>query len=237
LFKLIFVLALTVSVAGFTPDARSAESSVETRKALQTLVASLNLEQYWPLVIEKFGQNGAAAIQSSALASLAGVPNLTDAQRRKAEALIAQWSVPMAEEIYAYHRKIDVTKLLSEMAETVYPKYFTAGEIRELAAFYGSSAFHKVAATNIRMAQEKARSAQGIQGPGIKYGSLLTQGEKEFVMAFGNSALGRKQLAVGPALSKDMLEFLNGRTAAGVNEVVDRYRKMLATELWHVAAD
>jgi hypothetical protein len=221
----------------FLSDARSAEQSLEMTKALQTLVASQNLEKNWPLIIQNSGKTGAAVIQRSALASLAGKPGFTDAQRRKAAGLIAEWSVPMAEEIDALNRAIDVKALLSDMAQTVYPKYFTSSEINDLAAFYSSKAFQKTVEIGLRVGEESARTGKSRESLWAKYDSMLTPDDKKSLAAFGNSAIGKKQQTVGPALGNDMRDFIQSRTDASVNEVADRYGKLLAAKLKDGASD
>ena len=235
MFRSIVILA--VALACLSAGASATEQSGEMKSALHTLVVSLNIEKSWSLIVENSGKTGAAAIQRSFLASMDAKPGLTDAQRQKMTLLIKEWSVPMAEEIDAIHRAIDVTALMDDMAQAVYPKYFTPDEIRKLAAFYGSRAFQKTTEIGIRVNEESARTGNSQALLWKKYESLMTQDEKNVIAAFFNSNIGKKAAAVGPALAKDMRDFYQSRFDVSVNEVADRYGKIMAAKLKEDAAD
>ncbi|NHZ63261.1 hypothetical protein [Massilia genomosp. 1] len=137
----------------------------------------------------------------------------------------------MAADIAEQHRQLDAKALVAEMIMTVYPKYDSAGQIRELTAFYRSKAFKKTVAVGMQASNEAQRTGEAPALVWKRYEKQFDQDEVRTLMAMKNSPLGKHQDAIGPQLKNDCTEFLRARTEAGIDQVADRFGKVMAERL------
>ena len=218
-----FLRLLLLSLCCAYTSAQAAEPSPQLKRAVDKLVESQNLAQMWPMIIETSSKNGAQQIALGAREAIDKNADLTAAQRAKARAIIEEAAPQMAVEIDALHRKIPVKALLTEMAYAVYPKYFTPSEIEEMARFYSGSVFPKLARFQILSQEESARTGRSADTLFSKYVGQLTQSETASVVAFNNSATGRKLQRVGSAFTKEAQMYLFSRTSKDVDDVAHKY--------------
>jgi hypothetical protein len=218
-----FMLPLVLLLCCASTPAGAAEPSPQLKRAVDKLVESQNLAQMWPMIIESSSKNGAQQIVLGAREAVDNNADLTAAQRATARAIIEETAPQMVVEIDALHRKIPVKALFTEMGYSVYPKYFTPSEIEEMARFYSGTVFPKLARFHIRAKEESARTGQSADALFSKYSAQLTQSELASMLAFNNSATGRKLQRVGPAFTEEARMYLLSRTSKDVDQVAHKY--------------
>lgn len=209
----------------------AAEQSADMKEALRLLVESQDMAKHWPTIVENSARTGAAEFEQGALEALERQTGLTPAQQDKARFLIASWSGPIAAEITARQKRRDVSQVVNAMVAAVYPKYFSAAEIRQMAAFYQSSAFHKAVAIELanKGAQRRPPAQQAIET--ARNNARFSPEEKAAIATFQASAVARKQGQVGQQVSADGAAFLKEAMRSDEQEVVGPYAKRLADEL------
>jgi hypothetical protein len=233
LFRLILLFAFALSA--FSATAATPAESPEMTAALDALVASQDIKKNWPMIIENSARNGAAHVQQGALERLAENRTLTEQQRQKMTALLIEEAPAVAKEIEAMHMKLDIDALMHDMVHMVYPKYFSANEIRQLAAFYSGNAFKKLAKMQLQTSAESAPTEQDKKPDWLRYRDVQTVEDLKELAAFQNSAVGRKQQAIGAQMSKEVTEFLHDRLDPAINEVGERYGKRVAARMLEIA--
>ncbi|MES2321917.1 MAG: DUF2059 domain-containing protein [Pseudomonadota bacterium] len=201
----------------------SADLPADTKAALQTLVASQNIDKYWPAIISNAADGGVGQIQKSALAVMEQNRALTPADREILKKIIAETSPQVAIEIKEFQQGLNIDKLVSDMAEKIYPKHYTRDEILELAKFFRSTAYQKVTALGIEIRDENKRTGEDVTALWKKYDARLTTEEKKAFLDFNESPLGKKQLTVGPKVGAESLEYLKARIAEGYDPIITRY--------------
>ena len=205
----------------------SAEPSPQMKAAVANLVESQNLETMWPAIIQSSSATGALEVQRGAQEKIDEATWLTPAQRERAYEIIAETAPQIAADLDTEHSRIPVKQVVTEMVFEVYPKYFTAKEIDELARFYRGQAFQRLARLSIEASSEAKRTGKSVDTVMPKYMARMTPQEQEALVRFSNSATGRKQMRVGPALAEEGRAFLTKATEAGMHAVAVKYGEML----------
>lgn len=229
MYRPLFPLLLSLFCL-FSP-AYAAEPSARMARAVDKLVESQDLDKMWPAIMEGAAQNGARQVERGARESIDKAADLTPAQRTKAYALIADASPRIAAEINELHRNIAVKALVAEMVYAVYPKYFTPSEIEELANFYSSTAFSKLAHFHIQAGAESARTGKSADVLMEKYLAQLTPHETQSLTAFSSSAIGQKQQKLGPAVAAEGRDYLMNKTRADVEAVAVKHAMLIREKL------
>lgn len=226
-FLHLLILSLALAVA----QVRAAPPSPAMHAAIDKLVASQSLEAVWPAMVENSARTGAAKVEKGAREALDAMPELGPGQRARAYAVIAETAPRIAAEITALHRQLPVRELLTEMAYVVYPRYYTAQEIDELARHYGSPVFAKVVRFEMQVDRESARTGQSKDALFAAFVASLTAADKESLVAFGNSATGRKHRELGKAVSNDSRRFLQQRMEKDGEAVTRKYGLLMREKL------
>lgn len=221
------ISTLAFAATLFSANAAAAAPDAEMRAALKELVASQELEKNWPLILDALVQSGVAEIKRGLVDALERNPALTDSQRARALGLAAEMYAPMAAEILASQKNLDVNALMNDTTLQVYPKYFTAGEIRAMSKFYRSSAFKKMVDIGNRVNAEAARTGKSADSLYPKYLAQMSREEQATLTAFGNSAVGKKQQAVGAAVQQESLALYSQRTAPDIDAIAKRFGEKL----------
>jgi hypothetical protein len=220
--KLIATFA-TMAMLGAATPVFAAELSAQTKAALQTLVASQNIDKYWPLILSNATESGVGQIEKSALAVMEQNRALTPADREILKQIISETSPQVASDIKEFQRKLNPTALVTEMAEKVYPRHYTKDEILALADFFNSATYQKVTALGVEIREEHKRTGEDVTALWKKHDARLSTQEKKEFLDFNESPLGKKQLAVGPKVGAECYEFLRARMAEGYDPIVNRY--------------
>lgn len=220
--KFIAAFAAILVLGSATPVFAS-EVPAETKAALQTLVASQNIDRYWPLILSNATESGVGQIEKSALAVMERNRALTPADREILKQIISETSPQVASEIKEFQRKLNPTALVTEMAEKIYPKHYTKDEILALAKFFNGATYQKVTALGVEIREEHKRTGEDVTALWKKHDARLTTEEKKEFLDFNESPLGKKQLVAGPKVGAECFEFLKARMAEGYDPIINRY--------------
>lgn len=225
------ILALALAFSCLWSTAQAAEPGAEAKKALQTIVTAQHIEEKWRSYIDSAAQRHADVMQQTVKDKVNAAPQLSQAQRKKALALLPDWTAAVAGDLKTLDRSMDMTALVDEMAHTVYPRFFTDHEITELAAFYSSSAYRKTIDVGARIKEEQRRT--GVSDPAAwdKHNDLFTAQENDAILAHGRSGLGKKLDRVGPALNRDILTFFGAKTSASISAIAERHMKLFVAKM------
>ncbi|HEX8610775.1 MAG TPA: hypothetical protein VF800_05745 [Telluria sp.] len=225
------ILALVVVISCLRPTAYAAEPGTQTRTALQTIVSAQHVEDKWRVQLDNSAQRHAAVMQQTVKDKVTAAPQLSRAQRKRALAMLPEWTAAVAEDLKTLDRSMDMAALVGEMARTVYPRYFTDAEIEELAAFYSSGAYRKTVDVGARIKEDQRRT--GVSDPAAwdKYNDLFTEQENDAILAHGRSAIGKKLERVGPDLNKDILAFFGAKTSASIGAIAERHMKQFVARM------
>jgi hypothetical protein len=192
--------------------------------ALERLVASQNLAQNWPLLLQNIGAGSTRTVLQGAFDALDGNQALTQAQRARARVAIERLAPQIAADVSAMLTKIDARTLMLGMTEEVYPKYYSLREIQEMSSFYESPAYRKFATMGIQAQGEISRTGQNPALVWARYDARLTPEEKRALAAFQNSPTGQKMHSVSPQVQKESLRYLHARTDGMLNDVMARFK-------------
>lgn len=191
--------------------------------ALERLVASQNLAQNWPLLLQNIGAGNTRTVLQGAFDALDGNTALTQAQRAKARQAVEGLAPQIAADVSAMLAKIDGKALMLGMTEEVYPKYYSLREIQEMSSFYESPAYRKLATMGIQAQGEISRTGQNPALVWARYDARLTSEEKRTLSTFQNSPTGQKMRSIGPQVQQESLRYLHARTDGMLNDVMARY--------------
>lgn len=229
MLKPVLVLALAFSCLFST--AQAAEPGAQTKQALHTIVTAQRVEATWRGHLASAAQGHANVMQQTVKDKVNAAPQLSRVQRDKALAMLPEWTAAVASDLKTLDPSMDMTALVDEMAQTVYPRFFTDPEIAELAAFYSSSAYQKTLDIGARIREDQRRT--GVSDPAAwdKYNHLFTKQENDAILAHGRSDVGKKLDRVGPALNKEVLTFFGPKTSASIAAIAERHMKLFVAKM------
>lgn len=230
------ILVFTLAFSCLWSTAQAAEPGPEAKKALHTIVRAQHIEEKWRSYLDSAAQRNANVMQQTVKEKVNAAPQLSQAQRKKALAMLPEWTVAVAQDLKTLDRSMDMTALIGEMAQTVYPRFFTDHEITELAAFYSSSAYQKTIDVGARIKEEQRRT--GVNDPAAwdKHNDLFTKHENDVILAHGRSDVGKKLDRVGAALNQDMLTFFGGKTSASISAIAERHMRLFVAKMNAITA-
>ncbi len=211
--------------------AQAATSSPEMKQALQEFVAAQDLKNAWNTIASNAAKDASNGVIRGGNAALLKNKSLTEAQRDKAKKIMQDLAPKMAEEITAYHQSLDANALVMEMAETVYSKYYTVQEIRDLTAFYGSSAFKKITRLGMEAMAESRRTGEAVANILSRNESQFNVEDKRVMADFNQSATGKKQKLVGGKVRAESMQFLEEKSMQGMDSIVQKYGRILGQQL------
>lgn len=232
--KPILVVALAFSCLWST--AQAAEPGAEAKTALHAIVKAQHIEERWRSYLDSAAQRNANVMQQTVKDKVNAAPQLSQAQRKQALALLPEWTAAVAQDLKTLDRSMDMSALIGEMAHTVYPRFFTDREITALAAFYSSSAYRKTIDVGARIKEEQRRT--GVSDPAAwdKYKHLFTEQENDVILAHGRSDVGKKLDRVGAAMNQDVLRFFGAKTSASISAIAERHMKLFVAEMNAITA-
>lgn len=217
------VLVFVAAISCVLPAARAAEPSQQTRQLLQTIVAKQAIEESWRAFLDKEPAPRVSVIRQALLEKLDAVATLTPDQREQALTQLSEWTDDLTEELKTRTRSIDVAALASEMAQAVYPRYFTEGELKQIAALYTTSAYQKKRAFFADIGAVDSRT--GEVNPAAawdRYKRLFTKAEEKVLDKNIRSPLGQKLFMAEPALDADIAAFLEARKTALLHSAAEQ---------------
>ncbi|NHZ90514.1 hypothetical protein F2P45_16015 [Massilia sp. CCM 8733] len=234
ILKPILVVALAFSCLWST--AQAAEPGAEAKTALHAIVKAQHIEERWRSYLDSAAQRNANVMQQTVKDKVNAAPQLSQAQRKQALALLPEWTAAVAQDLKTLDRSMDMSALIGEMAHTVYPRFFTDREITALAAFYSSSAYRKTIDVGARIKEEQRRT--GVSDPAAwdKYKHLFTEQENDVILAHGRSDVGKKLDRVGAAMNQDVLRFFGAKTSASISAIAERHMKLFVAEMNAITA-
>ncbi|NHZ36831.1 DUF2059 domain-containing protein [Massilia rubra] len=221
MLKPIRILALALIC--LCPTTHAAEPGAETMRALQTIVTAEHIEEKYRAYLDSSATRHAATLQKMLEEKLNAAPQLSQAQRKRALAMLPAWSAALAADLKIRDKSMNLPALISDMAQTIYPRYFTDAELKELAAFYASSAYQKTIDVSARIKEDKRRTGVADPAAWDKYDHLFTEAENDVILANGDSALGKKLTRVSPALNKEILMYFGAKTSDNINAIAGRH--------------
>lgn len=234
MLKPILVLALALSCLWST--AQATEPGAEAKTALQAIVKAQHMEETWRGHLERAAQRNANIMRQTVTEKVNAAPQLSAAQRKKTLTLIPAWTAAVAEDLKTLDRSMDMTALIDEMAQTVYPRFLTDLEITELAAFYSTSAFQKTLDVAARVKDEQVRNGLSASAAWDKHHHLFTKQENTVILAHGRSDLGKKLERVGEALNQEVLTFFGAKTNASISAIAQRNMALFVAKMNAVTA-
>lgn len=230
------ILALAFAFSSVLCQAQAAEPGPEAKKALHTIVKVQRIEETWRSHLDNAAQRNANIMQNTVREKVNAAPQLSPAQRKQTLALLPAWTAAVAEDLKTLDKSMNMTAVLDEMAQTVYPRYLSDREITELAAFYSSNAYRK---TRDAGAQTKDAVLHiGVSDPAAwdKHRQLFTQQENDALAAHAQSDLGKKLARVAPALNKDVLAFIAPKTIASIGLIAERQMAVFVAKMNAISA-
>jgi hypothetical protein len=195
--------------------------------ALERLVASQNLDQNWPLLLQNIGSNFTLKLIKGAFTSLDANQALTQAQRAKAREAVEALASPIAADVKTTLAKLDGKALMLGMVENVYPKYYSLRDIQEMSSFYESVAYRKVATMGIQAQGEISRTGQSPALVWARYEARLTPEEKRTLATFEKSPIRQKMRSVTAQVQEESLRYMHARTDSMLNDITARYKDRL----------
>jgi hypothetical protein len=208
--------------------ANAAETTKEMRAALQALSQSQRFDQTLGPMLDNIRANGVTEIREGARESLSKDPRLSAEDRTRVIQIVDELAPQMAARMDAEFKKIDLSSLGTAMIEEVYPRYFNAEEIRELARFYASPAFHKTALFGLEVDRVHAETGQDKSVLWSRFEKQLSPEEKRRIIVFYGSPLGRKLKELSPSIVSDSGDFWRRRTAPVFETIAASYRDVIA---------
>ncbi|UOD29927.1 DUF2059 domain-containing protein [Massilia violaceinigra] len=221
MLKPIRLLALALVCLCSTTHA--AGPGAETMRALQTIVTAQDIEEKYRAYLDSSAARHAATLQKMLEEKLNAQPTLSQAQRKRALAMLPAWSAALAADLKIRDKSMNLPALISDMAQTIYPRYFTDAELKELAAFYASSAYQKTIDVSARIKENERRTGLADPAAWDNYEHLFTEAENEVILANGESALGKKLARVTSALNREILMYLGAKTSSNIEAIAARH--------------
>jgi hypothetical protein len=216
--------------------ATAAELDPEMRKALRDLVAAQKLEQSLPPVFDNARRYGIEQVRQGAARSIEANTALSEAERARARKIMDELAPQLAAGVDADLRKLDAHALALGMVESVYPKYYTVEEVRQLAAYYATPAYQKMTAVLRMVNEEHARSGKDKQQLWRLYVQQVSVQEDHQVAAFMASPLGKKVGAIGAKVSDEGSDYLRRQIAPVFAAAAAAHRQAFQAKLAEVQA-
>lgn len=214
------------------PLASAAEPNKEMRAAVEQLAASQDVDKLLPALLNAARMKGIEDVKRGAVEAIARDPALSEAERARAWAVMDELAPQLAAAVDAQYGKLDPRAVLTDMIGDVYPKYYSADEMVQLAAYFASPSYRKVAAILLTVEQQAARTGQD---RGALFGKLAAEGLSEednrVLGAFHGTALGRKKRALDAAVGKASIEYVQNSTRPLTDAALASYRETLMKRL------
>ncbi len=137
----------------------------------------------------------------------------------------------MAAEITVFQRSIELPRLVREMMEASYQKYYDAQEIQAMADFYASPAVRKKRAVEAEIAAEYRRTGEDAGALRQRYEAKFTPQEKQVLADYAASPTAKKQHSVDDQVNAAIFTFLNERVMSEVGKITERYARILADRI------
>lgn len=205
--------------------------TADMKTALQSLVASQNLVQNWPLIVRNARISGESNVKNGALRALENNARLSPEQLEKAKILVEELAPQIADDVDKSNQRLDSVQLMQSMVESVYPKYYSVSEIQELADFYKSIAFQKTVSISLAVTEESRRTGKDANVLWAMYSSKLSLQEKKYLENFQNSIIGRKQKSLTANVNSDSFNYLKNQFDSGIDDIVGKYAKILSKRI------
>lgn len=235
IFSTIFAAALslfvTIAAAQAPGAATTTEITPEMRKASARLAAAHEVEKFWPVMIDALEPMATQTVLDAASTALQEHPKLTQEQRARINPIIEELGPLIAADVTAHLRSIDAGKMMEQLIENVYPKYFTQAEIEGLTAYYTTSAYRKIAANDLAMSIDAEKTGDAPAVVKARHDPGHTAAEKQVVADFNKSPLGVKQQQLGAQIGADTQNFMGRYVMGGVDAIIKKYGALVAKRL------
>jgi len=224
-----FLLWLTLA-----NPANATDTTKEMSAALHALSQSQRFDQILGPMLDSIRANGATQIRAGAREDLDKDTRLNAEDRERVIQIVEELAPQMAARMGAEFEKIDLPSLGVAMIEEVYPRYFNASEIRELARFYSSSAFRRTVSFASEVEREYLKTGQDKSVLWSPLDKQLSTDEKRRIIGFHSSPLGRKLKELMPRIVSDFSDFWRRRTAPLFENVAASYGNVIAERLANI---
>jgi hypothetical protein len=134
-----WILSLVLAVQ--VPHASASGPDSEMRAALDQMVAAQDLEREMPAILERSRLQGLEIVRRTALDLIAANRSWGEAEGVRARQIMEELAPRVVETVFATQKQQDRHLLGADMIRATYPKYYSAAEISELAAYYASPAY------------------------------------------------------------------------------------------------
>lgn len=220
---LLILLASPASHAAAVPD--------DTKEALHALVLSQDLKTVWPVIMRNAAIDGAARVERGAMDQINVRRDLTPAQREQVTIAVKSMAGKVAAELDEMNRQTDIEKLVEDLVQTVYPKYYSLDEIRQLTAFYNNPAFKKIVQAELAITAESKRAGSDSANIRTRVYAAIPEQDSRIVVAFSTSELGRKQMRIASQVNADMMASLQSLQRPAFDAIIARNTKLLQAKM------
>lgn len=227
----IFSYLLAAVMALSSAAAAAQNPSPEMSKALSRLASAQQIDKFWPIMLDTLEPAAAQNVQQAAISGLENSPLLSKEQRAAARAEVEKLAPQMAADVTAQLRAIDATKMMQQMMEAVYPKYFTLAEVEGLATYYSSSAYQKTSANDMAKAVDREKTGDAPAVVAARHDAGYTAQEKQAIADFDASPLGQKVRQTAPQVGADTFQFIIAHLASSIDPLIQKYGVELAERI------
>lgn len=220
--KLLRNLILAVSCLLIWLPAGALELSEAHKLALREFVASQNMREVWPEVVRTVSARRAGHLLEDARVTTENSTVASEIDRRRLQEIVAALTPAAIDDLSAAMLKIDAQALMEDMAFSVYPKYFSMAEIRQVTKFYMAKTGKKLLKlTPTLIAESKQTGA----APSLQ--RYFTSNEMDDLMAFMQTDGARKMKATGAAVKQDAEAFFLARSESLIEPVNAKYQALV----------
>lgn len=220
---LLILLASPASHAAAVPD--------DMKEALHALVLSQDLKTVWPVIMRNAAIDGAARVERGAMDQINVLRDLTPAQREQVTIAVKSMAGKVAAELDEMNRQTDIEKLVEDLVQAVYPKYYSLDEIRQLTAFYNNPAFKKIVQAELAITAESKRAGSDSANIRTRVYAAIPEQDSRIVVAFSTSELGRKKTRIASQVNADMMASLQSLQRPAFDAIIARNTKLLQAKM------
>ncbi|MGN6526475.1 MAG: DUF2059 domain-containing protein [Burkholderiaceae bacterium] len=190
-------LAAALSLGGCAAPGQPPTDAAKSA-ALREFAAVYDVGADWPRLAPKIARDSLPRLEAAVHADIDADPLPAadrEAAHRRVPALLPQGRAELADALRAF----DAAALSSYAAQAIYGKYFDTGELRAMAAFYGSSTGRKLSALTPELVAESRR-------PGAKdvMARHFDEAELREIAAFWASPAGTRMAASAESIREDL---------------------------------
>lgn len=229
--KRVHAVYLSLFMLFASPALPAAVVHDDMKEALHALALSQDLKTFWPVIMRNAAIDGAARVERGAMDRINTRQDLTPTQREQVTTAVKSVAGKVAVELDEMNRQIDIEKLVEDLVQAVYPKYYSVAEIRQLTAFYNNPAFKKIVQAELAITAESKLSGSDSDKIRTRVYAAIPEQDSRVVVAFSTSELGRKQKRIASQVNADMMATFQGFQRPAFDAIIARNSQFLQAQM------